>query len=70
MTAKFSQIPIGARFEFRGHRYEKLALNLARDEQRFGNIFQAETEVVPEAGQKSWPSVPQAERVREGTLKI
>ena len=49
MTIKFSQIPIGARFEFRGHRYEKLALSMARDEERLGNIFHAETEVVAEA---------------------
>ena len=55
MTTKFSQIPIGARFEFRGHRYEKLALSLARDEERLGNIFHAETEVVPEAAPRSRP---------------
>ena len=66
MTTKFSQIPIGARFEFRGHRYEKLALSMARDEERLGNIFHAETEVVPETGQKGWPPSLPAERVREG----
>ncbi|MEY2427240.1 MAG: hypothetical protein QOJ40_125 [Verrucomicrobiota bacterium] len=52
MTIQFSKIPVGARFEFRGHRYEKLALSMACDEERLGNIFHAETEVVPEVGQK------------------
>jgi len=46
MTTTFYQLPIGARFEFRGRRYEKLALSLARDEERCGNVFQDETEVL------------------------
>lgn len=46
MRTTFWQLPIGARFEFRGRRYEKLALSMARDEERCGNIFQYETEVV------------------------
>jgi hypothetical protein len=41
----FYELPIVARFEFRGHRYEKLALSMARDEDRCGNIFQDETQV-------------------------
>jgi hypothetical protein len=45
MRTTFWQLPIGARFEFRGRRYEKLALSMARDEERCGNIFQYETEV-------------------------
>jgi hypothetical protein len=52
MTIQFSKIPVGARFEFRGHRYEKLALSMACDEERLGNIFHADTEVVPEADQR------------------
>jgi len=39
-TIQFHQLPLGARFEFRGRRYEKLALSMARDEERCGNIFQ------------------------------
>jgi len=39
---------------------------MARDEERMGNIFHAETEVVPEAGRESWSSVQAAERLREG----
>jgi hypothetical protein len=45
MNITFYELPIGARFEFRGHRYEKLALSMARDEDRCGNIFQDETQV-------------------------
>ncbi len=46
MITKFHQLALGSRFEFRGRRYEKLALSLARDEERFGNIFHDETEVM------------------------
>lgn len=42
---QFRALPVGARFEFRGRRYEKLALSLARDEDCCGNVFQDETEV-------------------------
>ena len=46
MKTTFYQLPLGARFEFRGKRYEKLALSMARDEERCGNIFQDEAEVL------------------------
>jgi hypothetical protein len=46
MTTTFYQLPIGARFEFRGRRYEKLALSLARDEDRCGNVFQDQCQVI------------------------
>jgi hypothetical protein len=42
---KFRDLPVGARFEFRGRRYEKLALSMARDEDRLGNVFHADAEV-------------------------
>ena len=45
MRTTFYQLPLGARFEFRGKRYEKLALSMAGDEDRCGNIFQEEAEV-------------------------
>lgn len=45
MILTFCQLPVGARFEFRGRRYEKLALSLARDEERYGNVFHDHTEV-------------------------
>ncbi len=43
---RFKELPVGARFEFRGHRYEKVAISMARDEERRGNIFHDDTEVV------------------------
>ncbi len=51
----FCQIPIGARFEFRGRRYCKLALSLAQDEERFGNVFHDSTEVLPDQGVQPLP---------------
>ncbi len=47
-TIQFQQIPIGQFFEFRGRRYKKLALSMASDEDRYGSIFMAETEVLPD----------------------
>jgi hypothetical protein len=47
-TIQFQEIPIGQHFEFRGRRYRKLALSMACDEDRIGNIFQAQTEVLPD----------------------
>jgi hypothetical protein len=49
MLMQFKELPIGARFEFRGRRYEKVALSMACDEERMGNIFHDDTEVVSEA---------------------
>lgn len=48
MLVLFSEVPVGGRFEFRGRRYEKLALSLARDEERCGNVFMDRTEVCVE----------------------
>ncbi len=36
---------VGARFEFRGRRYEKMNAEVGRDEERGGNVFHASTEV-------------------------
>jgi len=44
---QFQEIPIGQFFEFRGRRYEKLALSRAGDEDRNSTIFLAQTEVLP-----------------------
>ena len=49
MLVRFKEVPVGARFEFRGLRYEKVARSMARDEERQGNIFHEDTEVVYEA---------------------
>ena len=48
-TLQFQEIPIGGHFEFRGRRYKKLALSMASDEDRNGNIFQPQTKVLPDA---------------------
>ena len=47
-TIQFQEIPIGQHFEFRGRRYKKIAPSMASDEDRNGNIFQAQTEVLPD----------------------
>jgi hypothetical protein len=47
-TIQFQEIPIGQLLEFRGRRYQELALSLASDEERNGTIFRAETEVQPD----------------------
>ena len=49
-NALFCELPIGARFEFRGRRYEKLALSMAGDEERCGHAFHGVTEVLPAEG--------------------
>jgi hypothetical protein len=54
-TLQFQEIPIGQFFEYRGRRYRKLALSMASDEDRNGNIFQAQTEVLPDPFTRSDP---------------
>jgi hypothetical protein len=48
MIVRFVELPLGARFEFRGRRYEKVAQSMARDEERLGNVFHRDCEVVTE----------------------
>lgn len=43
----FGSLAVGARFKFRGRCYEKLALSLAEDIWRNGNIFIPNTRVLP-----------------------
>ena len=45
---KFYELAIGARFIFRGQRFEKIAMSMARDEENCGNIFMGGTEVEPD----------------------
>jgi len=47
---RFIELPVGARFEFRGHRYEKVDRGFAADEDRAGNLFHADTEVLAHHG--------------------
>jgi hypothetical protein len=42
---QFYELAVGARFLFRGRRYEKRAMSMARGEDRIGHVFMAETEV-------------------------
>ncbi len=71
MTIPFSRIPVGSNFEFRGRRYRKLALSMACDEERIGNVFHDETEVLldgdalpPVAGPIAGPRPPRSSGVR------
>ena len=43
----FSDLTLGTRLTFYGKTYTKIALNLAEDENRHGNIFMSEMEVEP-----------------------
>ncbi len=47
-TLQFQEIPIGGHFGYRDRRYRKLAISMASDEDRNGNIFRPETEVQPD----------------------
>ena len=62
-TLQFQEIPIGQFFELHGRRYGKLALSMASDEDRNGNIFQAQTEVLPDPFSRSDPG-PEGSYVR------
>jgi hypothetical protein len=45
MNVKFYELAIGARFVFRGQRFQKIAMCMAEDDRRWGNIFRGETDV-------------------------
>jgi len=59
---EFYKLAVGARFEFRDKHYQKTAMCMAVDRDRFGNIFRGETEVpvigesllLPEAEAEQW----------------
>jgi hypothetical protein len=73
MITQFCKLPIGARFEFRGRRYEKLAASFAGDEERCGNMFQAGTEVCWEnTVPPSRPRAPHAQptSAQDWTLRL
>src|SRR5438128_1699414 len=48
MKKRFGDLPVGSRFCFRARRYEKVAPEIGRDEERGGNVFHARTEVLVE----------------------
>jgi hypothetical protein len=45
---KFYELAIGARFVFRGPRFEKIGMGMAKEEQGLGSLFMVETEIVPD----------------------
>jgi hypothetical protein len=46
MKKRFGELPIGARFCYRAHRYEKMTSAVGRHEENGGSVFHASTEVV------------------------
>ncbi|MGO8931397.1 MAG: hypothetical protein ACLQU3_31465 [Limisphaerales bacterium] len=42
---KFYELALGARFFFRGRRFDKVAMSVAEDEQRVGHVFMGDAEV-------------------------
>jgi hypothetical protein len=44
---QFYKLAPGARFEFPGRQFTKIAMSMAQDEKHEGNVFQAGTEVTP-----------------------
>jgi hypothetical protein len=47
LPCKFYQLAKGARFEFRGKQFEKVAMSMAVDVERCGNVFWGGTEITP-----------------------
>lgn len=72
VRVKFSQVPIGALFEFRGLRYEKLAVSMAGDERGWGNVFHDYAEVTMERNQPGMlprtPHLPSERPVGSGAF--
>jgi len=63
-TIQFQEILIGQFFEYRGRRYRKLALSMASDEDRNGNIFQAQVEVLPDPFSRIGPTPGPVDHLR------
>ena len=45
MSMQFYELAVGARFSFRGRRFEKTAMSMAQDEERCGHVFMGDVEV-------------------------
>ncbi len=48
MEVRFYELAVGAWFAFRGERFEKVAMSMARAEDWTGCVFRGETQVSPE----------------------
>src|SRR5580765_8275204 len=46
MKKRFGELPIGARFCYRAHRYEKMTSAVGRHEENGGSVFHPDKEVV------------------------
>jgi hypothetical protein len=64
---KFYELAVGARFVFRGRRFEKIAMSVAHDEQRCGTVFMGETEVSPDGVPLLLPAAEAARWKRDDT---
>ena len=58
MKTTFYQLPEGARFEFGGRQYQKVAVSMAQDDRRWGHIFLDECEVEWSPGPGEKPGEP------------
>ena len=56
MMMKFTEVPIGARFECRGRVFQKVGRSMASDEARVGTIFSDDVEVL--AAPSTFASLP------------
>jgi hypothetical protein len=53
---KFYELAIGARFVFRGRRFEKIGMGMANNEHGCGSMFMGKTEVAPEEAARRKPN--------------
>src|SRR5215475_14263476 len=68
MKKRFGELPIGARFCYRAHRYEKMTSAVGRHEENGGSVFHPNTEVVPM--QNAPHPVPSPHPMGRGSLKL
>ena len=70
MKIRFGELPIGARFCYRAHRYEKMTSVVGRHEENGGSVFHPNTEVVPMQNEGAPYPVPSPHPMRRGSLKL
>lgn len=67
MLTTFHELPLGARFQFRGRRYQKEAPSVASDENRCGCIFMDDAEVLWDRQPGEQPNPPRKPDPRHWT---
>ncbi len=70
MKRRFCELVVGARFEFRGRRYEKMNAEIGHDEERGGNVFHGNTEVIAEVQKAECKMQELADGSRIGDLRF